>query len=313
MQNIIKRVAKGVLMRKKKFVLVFASLIAVLMAFSACSGSRQFNNVNNTAVSSSKSNNECYQVLQSAKHNQKIVDKQEANVTRNDLQNAADSWKNVAIQCNARFAQGVVFSAQNTWKLANLSQGNESGAANASKIANQMESSVYKKLYDFANSTSNLYWNHDPLAKAALEQDKLAFMLQTLAAKDVDNVSLRQSDITATIANTLMHFASSGSDLRQKVYEIPQKNLDSGIAKDVASEKELPIVAIAYMDCARGELDALNQAIFPTNKDGSVNHSALSSRTNQEFMEILANITISHIMSAYAYGYPSDSSAIFEQ
>ena len=303
-------------MRGKKYFLTAAMLIATTLIFSACSGSRQFNN---TAVHSAKNNNACYKVLQSAKTHQKIVDKKGKTATSKDLQNAAHSWKNVATQCNSRFAQGVVFSAQNTWKLVNLSQGsdqgNESGEANASKIANQMELNVYKKLYDFANNTKDLhlYWNHDPLAKAALEQDKLAFMLQTLAAKDVDNVSLRQSDITATIANTLMHFASNGKDLRQKVYEIPQKNLDSGVAKDEASEKDLPIVAIAYMDCARGELDALNQVIFPADKNGNVDHNQIFSKTNQDFIDILADIAISHIISAYSYGYPSDSSAIFEQ
>ncbi|MFU0558289.1 hypothetical protein [Gardnerella vaginalis] len=298
-------------MRGKKYFLTAAMLIATTLIFSACSGSRQFNN---TAVHSAKNNNACYKVLQSAKTNQKIVDKKGKTATSKDLQNAAHSWKNVATQCNSRFAQGVVFSAQNTWKLVNLSQSAES-SANAIKIANQMESNVYKKLYDFSNNTKDLhlYWNHDPLAKAALEQDKLAFMLQTLAAKDVDNVSLRQSDITVTIANTLMHFASNGKDLRQKVYEIPQKNLDSGVAKDEASEKDLPIVAIAYMDCARGELDALNQVIFPADKNGNVDHNQIFSKTNQDFIDILADIAISHIISAYSYGYPSDSSAIFEQ
>ncbi|KXA18336.1 hypothetical protein [Gardnerella vaginalis] len=298
-------------MRGKKYFLTAAMLIATTLIFSACSGSRQFNN---TAVHSAKNNNACYKVLQSAKTNQKIVDKKGKTATSKDLQNAAHSWKNVATQCNSRFAQGVVFSAQNTWKLVNLRQSAES-SANAIKIANQMESNVYKKLYDFSNNTKDLhlYWNHDPLAKAALEQDKLAFMLQTLAAKDVDNVSLRQSDITATIANTLMHFASNGKDLRQKVYEIPQKNLDSGVAKDEASEKDLPIVAIAYMDCARGELDALNQVIFPADKNGNVDHNQIFSKTNQDFIDILADIAISHIISAYSYGYPSDSSTIFEQ
>ena len=298
-------------MRGKKYFLTAAMLIATTLIFSACSGSRQFNN---TAVHSAKNNNACYKVLQSAKTNQKIVDKKGKTATSKDLQNAAHSWKNVATQCNSRFAQGVVFSAQNTWKLVNLSQSAES-SANAIKIANQMESNVYKKLYDFSNNTKDLhlYWNHNPLAQAALEQDKLAFMLQTLAAKDVDNVSLRQSDITATIANTLMHFASNRKDLRQKVYEIPQKNLDSGVAKDEASEKDLPIVAIAYMDCARGELDALNQVIFPADKNGNVDHNQIFSKTNQDFIDILADIAISHIISAYSYGYPSDSSAIFEQ
>lgn len=296
-------------MRGKKYFLTAAILIATTLIFSACSGSRQ---LNNTAVHSAKNNNACYKVLQSAKTNQKIVDKKGKTATSKDLQNAAHSWKNVATQCNSRFAQGVVFSAQNTWKLVNLSQSAES-SANAIKIANQMESNVYKKLYDFANNTKDLhlYWNHDPLAQAALEQDKLAFMLQTLAAKDVDNVSLRQSDITATIANTLMHFASNGKDLRQKVYEIPQKNLDSGIAKDEASEKDLPIVAIAYMDCARGELGALNQVIFPADKNGNVDYNQIFSKTNQDFIDILADIAISHIISAYSYGYPSDSSAIY--
>ncbi len=298
-------------MRGKKYFLTAAMLIATTLIFSACSGSRQ---LNNTAVHSAKNNNACYKVLQSAKTNQKIVDKKGKTATSKDLQNAAHSWKNVATQCNSRFAQGVVFSAQNTWKLVNLSQSAES-SANAIKIANQMESNVYKKLYDFSNNTKDLhlYWNHDPLAQAALEQDKLAFMLQTLAAKDVDNVSLRQSDITATIANTLMHFSSNGKDLRQKVYEIPQKNLDSGVAKDEASEKDLPIVAIAYMDCARGELDALNQVIFPADKNGNVDHNQIFSKTNQDFIDILADIAISHIISAYSYGYPSDSSTIFEQ
>lgn len=296
-------------MRGKKYFLTAAMLIATTLIFSACSGSRQ---LNNTAVHSAKNNNACYKVLQSAKTNQKIVDKKGKTATSKDLQNAAHSWKNVATQCNSRFAQGVVFSAQNTWKLVNLSQSAES-SANAIKIANQMESNVYKKLYDFSNNTKDLhlYWNHDPLAQAALEQDKLAFMLQTLAAKDVDNVSLRQSDITATIANTLMHFASNGKDLRQKVYEIPQKNLDSGVAKDEASEKDLPIVAIAYMDCARGELDALNQVIFPADKNGNVDYNQIFSKTNQDFIDILADIAISHIISAYSYGYPSDSSAIY--
>ena len=333
-------------MHRKKHILLAAILITSSMILSACSGASNANhinsnvdeNINANIANALKNNDVCYKAFQNAKHSQKEVDKKDANANNanannanannennantssentskdlsKNLQKAAQSWKNVAIQCNTRFAQGVVFSAQNTWKLGNLSQSAES-STNAIKNANQMESNVYKKLYDFANSTSNLYWNHNPLAKAALAQDKLAFVLQTLAARDFDNVSLRQSDVTATIANTLMHFSSKGKDLRQKVYDIDYKSLESGVAKDAFSAKDLPIVAIAYMDCARGELDALNHAIFPTNKDGNVNNSALNSNTNQEFMEILANIVISHIISAYAYGYPSDVSAIFKQ
>lgn len=287
--------------------LIVAALMAITMLLSACSSTKELKNNN---LHSLQNHEPCYKIMQKAKSSQEKVDKKINNLTSKDLKNASDTWKKVAVQCNSRFAQGVVFSAQNIWKLANL---NQTGNAETIKLAEQLELNAYKKIQDFADNNKNLYWNHDPLAKAAVAQDKLAFLLQTLAARDAKNVSLRQSDMTATISNTLMHFASNGSDLRQKVYEIPQQNLESGIAKDNATGKELPIVSIAYMDCAREELAALNQTIFPINKDGKINNDAIVSIENQDFIGVLADIVVSHIISAYSNGYPTDDSAIFEQ
>ena len=239
--------------------------------------------------------------------------------------NAAENWKIVAQQCPGRLSESIVYSAQAQWAmLANESSQNKNSITQQTQQTEQTQQEEYDsyiQLREVLDHYKNFKWTHQPLAQAAAAEDKLSFILQTLAAKKVPEISLKYSDMASSNAESLMHASTKGADLRKKIYDIPQKALESGIAHDELSGKDLPIVAIAYMDCAREELEAFNQIIvIEENKDRSAAKNS-SDETRYEYSAIQAHnafkdavikLITSRLLRAYALGYPTDTSLILK-
>ena len=184
-----------------------------------------------------------------------------------------------------------------------------------------MEHDSYANLIEVINHYKNFKWTHQPLAQAAEAEDKLAFILQTLAARKEQNIALEYSDMASTNAQTLMRAAGEGTDLRKKVYDIPQETLESGKTHDSVSGKDLPITAIAYMDCAREELAAFNQIITITSKNNNASENNVTAksddndsvmRAQQTLKNAIVQLITSRLLRAYELGYPTDTKLILK-
>ncbi|RIY26264.1 hypothetical protein CJI52_07390, partial [Bifidobacteriaceae bacterium WP022] len=253
----------------RALVLLICVLISPLLT--AC-GTLQNIHVEHT-VHTAAPENACAKAYRLAQKRQREIKKNQNNTSLKDFETAAKYWKTVAQQCPGRLSESIVYSTQAQWEMLskknsdensnNVSNksGNESSENTKTTTAQQMEHDSYANLIEVINHYKNFKWTHQPLAQAAEAEDKLAFILQTLAARKEQNIALEYSDMASTNAQTLMRAAGEGTDLRKKVYDIPQETLESGKTHDSVNGKDLPITAIAYMDCAREELAAFNQII----------------------------------------------------
>lgn len=218
------------------------------------------------------------------------------------------------------------------------------------RVADEAETHMFEAIRKFAHDYESLRLSHAPIARAALGEDQLAFILQTLASNQKDHDLFKKGENAASISDTFMYFAGKGKDIRKKTYDFPFESLNSQKAKDTATGKNLKVEAIVYMDCARTELAALNENVAFTGYDakseipeadydyansdnssnsdksskstktaGSYNTSGSSSinlkkssikEVNNELHNILAKLVISRLLRAYSLGYPTDVSAI---
>lgn len=221
------------------------------------------------------------------------------------------------------------------------------------RVADEAETHMFEAIRKFAHDHESLRLSHAPIARAALGEDQLAFILQTLASNQKDHDLFKKGENAASISDTFMHFAGKGKDIRKKTYDFPFESLGSQKAKDTATGKNLKVEAIVYMDCARTELAALNENVAFTGYDakseipeadyeyansdnssnsdkssksaktaGSSNTSGSSSinlkkssikEVNNELHNILAKLVISRLLRAYSLGYPTDVSAILSK
>lgn len=244
---------------------------------------------------------------QSTENNKNLID-------TNTLKKTSENWDTVAKKCPTRLSEAVTYSVQDNWQYLQ-----ESGQISDNNII-ENEREAYYKLLEVMQNHENVRWTHNPLAQAAVAEDKLSFILQTLAAKKDKNMSLKYSDMAASNANALMHAAGDGADLRGKVYEIPQQALQSGIAKDIASGKDLPIAAIAYMDCAREELAAFNQVIVveennqknDAKNNSETNYEHSTNQANNDFKDAVIKLITSRLLRAYELGYPTDAKLVLK-
>ena len=135
------------------------------------------------------------------------------------------------------------------------------------RVADEAETHMFEAIRKFAHDHESLRLTHAPIARAALGEDQLAFILQTLASNQKDRDLFKKGENAASISDTFMHFAGKGKDIRKKTYDFPFESLDSQKAKDTATGKNLKVEAIVYMDCARTELAALNENFAFTGYD----------------------------------------------
>ena len=325
----------------RALVLIICVLISPLLT--AC-GTLQNIHVEHT-VHTAAPENACAKAYRLAQKRQREIKKNKNNTSIKDFETAAKYWKTVAQQCPGRLSESIVYSTQAQWEMLskknsnensnNISNksgnengngtetrnGNESSENTKTTTAQQMEHDSYANLIEVINHYKDFKWTHQPLAQAAEAEDKLAFILQTLAARKEQNIALEYSDMASTNAQTLMRAAGEGTDLRKKVYDIPQKALESGKTHDSASGKDLPITAIAYMDCAREELDAFNQVIvIEENKtksaaksnDNEAGYEYSAVQANNVFKDAIIKLITSRLLRAYAFGYPTDSNLILK-
>lgn len=313
----------------RALVLLICVLISPLLT--AC-GTLQNIHVEHT-VHTAAPENACAKAYRLAQKRQHEIKKNQNNTSLKDFETAAKYWKTVAQQCPGRLSESIVYSTQAQWEMLskknsdensnNVSNksGNESSENTKTTTAQQMEHDSYANLIEVINHYKNFKWTHQPLAQAAEAEDKLAFILQTLAARKEQNIALEYSDMASTNAQTLMRAAGEGTDLRKKVYDIPQEALESGKTHDSASGKDLSITAIAYMDCAREELAAFNQIITITSKNNNASENNVTTKSDDNdsvirAQQTLKNATVqlitSRLLRAYELGYPTDTKLILK-
>lgn len=294
-------------------------------------------------VKSNSGENICAKAYRLAQKNQQFIENNVNNVSTSDLESYAKEWETVAQQCPGRLSESIVYSAKAKWEILSKESGNNkskiaeeiagtSDEENAyesaenqenpeSSITHQLERNAYIQFTKTVKHYNNFQWTHHPLASAAAAEDQLAFILQTLAAKKVPGLPLEYSDMASTNAQTFMNASGKGDDLRKKIYEIPSDALESGKAQDKASGKDLPIAAIAYMDCARTELTAFNQIIVieenktksasKNNRDEtSYEYSAV--QAHKDFKDAVIKLITSRLLRAYALGYPTETNLVLK-
>lgn len=319
------------------------ALLAPTLVFTLAScGIPQNIHVDHT-VKSASGENICAKAYRLAQKNQQFIENNVNNVSASDWESSAKEWETVAQQCPGRLSESIVYSAQAKWEILSKESGNnkskiaeeiagtndeENAYASTenqenpeSSITHQLERNAYIQFTKTVKHYNNFQWTHHPLASAAAAEDQLAFILQTLAAKKVPGLPLEYSDMASSNAQTFMNAAGKGDDLRKKIYEIPADALESGKAQDNASGKDLPIAAIAYMDCARAELTAFNQIIVieenktissaKNNRDEtSYEYSAV--QAHKAFKDAVIKLITSRLLRAYALGYPTETSLILK-
>lgn len=323
-------------------IFVCALLTPTLVFTLASCGTLQNIHVDHT-VKSNSGENICAKAYRLAQKNQQFIENNVNNVSTSDLESSAKEWETVAQQCPGRLSESIVYSAKAKWEILSKESGNNkskiaeeiagtSDEENAyastenqenpeSSITHQLERNAYIQFTKTVKHYNNFQWTHHPLASAAAAEDQLAFILQTLAAKKVPGLPLEYSDMASTNAQTFMNASGKGDDLRKKIYEIPSDALESGKAQDKASGKDLPIAAIAYMDCARTELTAFNQIIVieenktksasKNNRDEtSYEYSAV--QAHKAFKDAVIKLITSRLLRAYALGYPAETNLVLK-
>lgn len=292
---------------------------------------------NSKSVSSSKdsskdsSNNKSENTSKDRSKNSSFGNKSKGKISESIkdsfLKETAKAWQEVAIQCDTKFAEATIKNAQIMLKL---SQKSNNSPNKIKDYAKNEEISAIKSIREFTHNNESLRLSHNPLAQAAAGEDRLAFILQTLAAKNLDKKLIKLSDNIASISNIFMHIAGNGEDVRKKTYNMPVDALSSGKTRDYTTGKTLDIAAISYMECAREELLAFNTSMYITaynskneveESDNSEEEISNKSENNSEnnrlnekdivnkFKRILIKLVTSRLLRAYSLGYPTSESS----
>lgn len=292
---------------------------------------------NSKSVSSSKdsSNNKSENTSKDSSKNSSFGNKSKGKISESIkysfLKETAKAWQEVAIQCDTKFAEATIKNAQIMLKLSQKSNNSSNNSSNKiNDYAKNEEISAIKSIREFTHNNESLRLSHNPLAQAAAGEDRLAFILQTLAAKNLDKKLIKLSDNIASISNIFMHIAGNGEDVRKKTYNMPVDALSSGKTRDYTTGKTLDIAAISYMECAREELLAFNTSMYITaynskneveESDNSEEESNSKSENNSKnkrlnekdivnkFKRILIKLVTSRLLRAYSLGYPTSESS----
>lgn len=318
-----------------KTLIYIALCICLTVNLSACKSVR----IDHQALETSQKELElCNKIYSIAKRKQKIVDSENSGTDNNNskdssknkskdssensslgnkskskinksikdslLTETAKAWQEVAIQCDTKFAEATIKNAQIMLKLSqksnNLSINLSINSSNKIKdYAKNEEESAIKSIREFTHNNESLRLSHDPLAQAAAGEDRLAFILQTLAAKNLDKKLIKLSDNIASISNIFMHIAGNGEDVRKKTYNMPVDALSSGKTRDYTSTKTLDIAAITYMECAREELLAFNTSMYITAYNSK--NEVEESDNSEEASDNKSNKSSHESDNAYAY------------
>lgn len=300
----------------------------------ASNTSKDNNNENKNDTSENKSKNKNNTSKDSSKNSSlgnKSKSKISESIKDSFLKETAKAWQEVAIQCDTKFAEATIKNAQIMLKLSQESNNSSNNSSNKiNDYAKNEEISAIKSIREFTHNNESLRLSHNPLAQAAAGEDRLAFILQTLAAKNLDKKLIKLSDNIASISNIFMHIAGNGEDVRKKTYNMPVDALSSGKTRDYTTGKTLDIAAISYMECAQEELLAFNTSMYITaynskneveESDNSEEEISNKSENNSEnnrlnekdivnkFKRILIKLVTSRLLRAYSLGYPTSESS----
>lgn len=300
----------------------------------ASNTSKDNNNENKNDTSENKSknkNNTSKDRSKNSSFGNKSKGKISESIKDSFLKETAKAWQEVAIQCDTKFAEATIKNAQIMLRLSQESNNSSNNSSNKiNDYAKNEEISAIKSIREFTHNNESLRLSHDPLAQAAAGEDRLAFILQTLAAKNLDKKLIKLSDNIASISNIFMHIAGNGEDVRKKTYNMPVDALSSGKTRDYTTGKTLDIAAISYMECAREELLAFNTSMYITaynskneveesdnSKEESNSKSENKSENNRlnekdivnNFKRILIKLVTSRLLRAYSLGYPTSESS----
>lgn len=265
---------------------------------------------NSKSVISSKdsSNNKSENTSKDRSKNSSFGNKSKGKISESTkdsfLKETAKAWQEVAIQCDTKFAEATIKNAQIMLKLSQKSNNSSNNSSNnpSNKIndyAKNEEISAIKSIREFTHNNESLRLSHNPLAQAAAGEDRLAFILQTLAAKNLDKKLIKLSDNIASISNIFMHIAGNGEDVRKKTYNMPVDALSSGKTRDYTTGKTLDIAAISYMECAREELLAFNTSMYITAYNSK--NEVEESDNSEEASDNKSNKSSHESDNAYAY------------
>lgn len=257
--------------------------------------------------------------------------------TDTEWKQSIKNWETVAQQCPGRLSEAIAHRAKNQWLLISGQSGAQGAEAVAdpAAYAQQTELEAYAQLRNVLESYEHIQWSREPLVQVAKAENQIAFILQTLAAKKITGVTLKDSDMAASNSQGFIHAAGveAGEDLRNNAYDIPPQALASGKARDNASNIDLPITAIAYMDCARAELKSFegNADIFATKRkndsqygtdtnagegtiaSGADGHSSDTQvRAAQALKDAIIKLITSRLLRAYSLGYPADEKLVLK-
>lgn len=247
------------------------------------------------------------------------------------------NWETVAQQCPGRLSEAIARRAKNQWLLISGQSGAQGAEAVAdpAAYAQQTELEAYAQLRNVLESYEHIQWSREPLVQVAEAENQIAFILQTLAAKKINGVTLKDSDMAASNSQGFIHAAGveAGEDLRNNAYDIPPQALASGKARDNASNIDLPITAIAYMDCARAELKSFegnadisatkrkNDSQYGTDTNagegrlagGADGHSSDTQvRAAQALKDAIIKLITSRLLRAYSLGYPAGEKLVLK-
>lgn len=300
----------------------------------ASNTSKDNNNENKNDTSENKSknkNNTSKDRSKNSSFGNKSKGKISESIKDSFLKETAKAWQEVAIQCDTKFAEATIKNAQIMLKLSQKSNNSSNNSSNKiNDYAKNEEISAIKSIREFTHNNESLRLSHNPLAQAAAGEDRLAFILQTLAAKNLDKKLIKLSDNIASISNIFMHIAGNGEDVRKKTYNMPVDALSSGKTRDYTSTKTLDIAAISYMECAREELLAFNTSMYITaynskneveesdNSEEEISNKSENKSENKrlnekdivhKFKRILMKLVTSRLLRAYSLGYPTSESS----
>lgn len=289
------------------------------------------NNENKNDTSENSSKNKSKDSSENKSSGNKSKSKISESIKDSFLKETAKAWQEVAIQCDTKFAEATIKNAQIMLKLSQKSNNSFNNSSNKiNDYAKNEEISAIKSIREFTHNNESLRLSHDHLAQAAAGEDRLAFILQTLAAKNLDKKLIKLSDSIASISNIFMHIAGNGEDVRKKTYNMPVDALSSGKTRDYTTGKTLDIAAISYMECAREELLAFNTSMYITaynskneveesnNSEEEISNKSENKSENKrlnekdivnKFKRILIKLVTSRLLRAYSLGYPTGESS----
>lgn len=288
-------------------------------------------------VSKNNSNHKSKHDQNNAQSDAKSTNTNKTVTTDAEWKQSIKNWETVAQQCPGRLSEAIAHSARNQWLLISGQSGAQGAEAVAdpAAYAQQTELEAYAQLRNVLESYEHIQWSREPLVQVAEAENQIAFILQTLAAKKINGVTLKDSDMAASNSQGFIHAAGvgAGEDSRNNAYDIPPQALASGKARDNASNVDLPIAAIAYMDCARAELKSLegNSAIFAAQRKndsqngtntntgegtiagGADGHSSDTQvRAAQALKDAIIKLITSRLLRAYSLGYPAGEKLVLK-